>query len=151
MKRQILTGAIHIHTTDSDGTRSHEEVVELARQAGLSEEEATILRMAAPMHDVGKVGIPDAILNKPGKLDPHEYDLIKTHTSIGWEILRKSKRRLMRSAAIVCTVPDERKAEAVRNTVEGPVTPEVPASIMQRHADCTLCLDPAAASLLSQS
>jgi len=73
----------------------------LARQAGLSEEEATILRMAAPMHDVGKVGIPDAVLNKPGPLDADEYDLIKTHTSIGWEILRKSKRRLMRSAAIV--------------------------------------------------
>jgi glucosamine-6-phosphate deaminase len=59
-----------------------------------------------------------------------------------------SVRQILASRAIVCTVPDQRKAEAVRNTVEGPVTPNVPASALQRHANCTLFLDQAAASLL---
>jgi glucosamine-6-phosphate deaminase len=59
-----------------------------------------------------------------------------------------SVMQIMRSQAIVCTVPDQRKAEAVRNSVKGPVTPEVPASILQRHPDTTLFLDRAAASLL---
>ena len=59
-----------------------------------------------------------------------------------------SVRQIMRSKAIVCTVPDERKAKAVRDSVEGPVTPDVPASILQRHEDLTLYIDQAAASLL---
>ena len=73
----------------------------LALRCGLSEEEATVLRVAAPMHDVGKVGIPDAILNKPGSLSAEEYETIKTHTTIGWEILGKSDRRIIKSAALV--------------------------------------------------
>ena len=73
----------------------------LAQRAGLSEEESTVLRVAAPMHDVGKVGIPDAVLNKPGKLTKQEYEIIKTHTTIGGEILGKSERRIIKSAAVV--------------------------------------------------
>ena len=56
--------------------------------------------------------------------------------------------RIMAARTIICSVPDERKAAAVRGAVEGPVTPDVPASILQRHADCRLHLDHAAASLL---
>ena len=59
-----------------------------------------------------------------------------------------SVRQILRSRAIVCSVPDERKAAAVRAAVEGPVTPGVPASILRLHGDCTLVLDRAAASLL---
>ncbi len=73
----------------------------LAQKAGLSEEDATVLRVAAPMHDVGKVGIPDAILNKPGKLTGQEYETIKAHTTIGGEILGKSTRRIIMAAAVV--------------------------------------------------
>ncbi|MGE4299698.1 MAG: HD domain-containing phosphohydrolase [Desulfovibrionaceae bacterium] len=73
----------------------------LARGAGMGHTEADILRLAAPMHDVGKIGIPDAILNKPGKLTPEEYEVIKTHTQIGYEILRHSSRPIMRTAATV--------------------------------------------------
>ncbi|MEA2736576.1 MAG: glucosamine-6-phosphate deaminase [Humisphaera sp.] len=62
-----------------------------------------------------------------------------------------SPRQIMKSAAIVCTVPDERKANAVRNSLEGEITPDVPASILQRHKSCTLFLDRASASLLSRS
>lgn len=60
-----------------------------------------------------------------------------------------SVRQILKSAAIICTVPDERKAEAVRQAVEGPVTLAVPASILQSHPDCRLFLDQPAASLLS--
>ena len=60
-----------------------------------------------------------------------------------------SVRQIMASRAIVCTVPDARKAEAVRKTIEGPVTPDAPASILQEHAAAALYLDPASASHLA--
>jgi len=59
--------------------------------------------------------------------------------------------RILASRRIVCSVPDERKAEAVRNSVEGAVAPAVPASILQRHPACSLHLDRAAASLLGRT
>jgi glucosamine-6-phosphate deaminase len=62
-----------------------------------------------------------------------------------------SARQVMRSRTIICTVPDRRKAQAVRAAVEDPVTPTVPASILQRHPDATLYLDADAASLLKQA
>jgi glucosamine-6-phosphate deaminase len=62
-----------------------------------------------------------------------------------------SPRQIMKAAAIICTVPDARKAQAVRNSLEGEITPDVPASILQRHKNCTLFLDRASASLLSRS
>ena len=62
-----------------------------------------------------------------------------------------SIRRIMAARTIICSVPDERKAVAVRDTVEGPVSPTVPASILQRHADCRLHLDRAAASRLGSA
>jgi glucosamine-6-phosphate deaminase len=59
-----------------------------------------------------------------------------------------SIRQIMKSAAIVCAVPDQRKAAAVQAVVEGPVTPLVPASILQCHGEATIYLDPSSASLL---
>tara|TARA_B100001013_G_C24543163_1_gene415479 strand:+ start:725 stop:910 length:186 start_codon:yes stop_codon:yes gene_type:complete len=56
--------------------------------------------------------------------------------------------QIMKSKRIVCTVPDQRKAEAVKNTIEGEVTSSVPASILQQHLNCRVFLDKAAASLL---
>ena len=55
----------------------------------------------------------------------------------------------MKSKAIICTVPDERKAEAVRNCLYGEITPMHPASILQKHPDCTVYLDAGSASLLT--
>jgi len=63
---------------------------ELAVLARLSGQECDILRHAAPLHDVGKIGIPDRVLLKPGKLDADEFELMKTHTVIGSEILSES-------------------------------------------------------------
>lgn len=73
----------------------------LALALGLSPEEAEHLKMASPMHDIGKIAIPDSILNKPGKLTEQEFELMKTHTVIGHHMLGGSKRELLRSAALI--------------------------------------------------
>jgi glucosamine-6-phosphate deaminase len=62
-----------------------------------------------------------------------------------------SIQQIMKSKAIICTVPDQRKAMAVRDTLEGPVTPDVPASILQKHAQVSFFLDQEAAALLSEA
>ncbi|MET0209369.1 MAG: response regulator, partial [Burkholderiaceae bacterium] len=59
----------------------------LARAAGMSERDAEDLLHAAPMHDIGKIGIPDAILRKNGKLEPHEWDVMRSHVEIGVRII----------------------------------------------------------------
>jgi len=74
-----------------------------------------------------------------------------TFDDVPKQAISMSVRQIMKSRAIICTVPDERKAEAVRNSVECQVAPQVPASILQRHERCTLYLDKPAASLLSKA
>lgn len=59
-----------------------------------------------------------------------------------------SVREILRAGAVLCTCPDRRKAEAVRNTLDGPITPDVPASILRIHPDCRFFLDTESASLL---
>ena len=71
-----------------------------------------------------------------------------TFDDVPKQAISMSVRQIMKSGAIICTVPDTRKAEAVRNAVEGEVTPKVPASILQRHKQCTLFVDPPAAAAL---
>ena len=73
----------------------------LACKAGLSEQQASLLRMASPMHDLGKVGVADSILLKPGNLSKEEFEIIKAHTSIGHGILSKSTREIGKTAALV--------------------------------------------------
>jgi len=76
------------------------EVAEfLARAAGLSRVESENYRFAAPLHDIGKIGIPDAILNKPGQHTPEESAIMKTHAAIGHRMLSDAKRPLLRLAA----------------------------------------------------
>lgn len=73
----------------------------LGLYSGLSEDEAERLRIASPMHDIGKVSIPDAILNKPGKLTESEFEIMKQHASAGYDILKYSSRPILKTAAIV--------------------------------------------------
>ncbi len=68
---------------------------------GLGDDEIETLRLASPMHDVGKIGVPDAILNKPGALTDEEYRVITSHTTIGHDILKSSRRGVMQAAAII--------------------------------------------------
>nr|WP_321267946.1 PAS domain S-box protein [uncultured Sulfurimonas sp.] len=80
----------------------------LAKLAGLSEEEASLLKQASPMHDIGKVGIPDNILNKPGKLTSEEFDIMKTHSEIGYEMLKHSNRKILKASSIVAYTHHEK-------------------------------------------
>lgn len=68
---------------------------------GLSEEESELFRQASPMHDIGKVGIPDSILKKPGRLNDEEILVMKTHAEIGYKMLNVSSRPLLKAASIV--------------------------------------------------
>lgn len=80
----------------------------LALYYGLSEDEARRIRLAAPMHDLGKVGIPDAVLNKPGRFTDEEYEIMKSHAIKGEQTLRKSKRELLVFAATLAGSHHER-------------------------------------------
>lgn len=73
----------------------------IAARLGLSSAEQELILEASPMHDVGKVGIPDAILLKPGRLDEDEFRIMKRHAEIGHEILRDSPAPLLQAAAII--------------------------------------------------
>ena len=80
----------------------------LATLYGLDEKECDILFTASPMHDIGKVGIPDSILNKPGKLDENEWKIMRKHCVIGYNILKNSKREILKAAAIVAMTHHEK-------------------------------------------
>ena len=73
----------------------------LGLAAGMSREEAERLRRASVMHDVGKIGVPDSVLRKPGKLDPDEWEIMKTHTTIGARILSGSASPLLQMAETI--------------------------------------------------
>jgi putative two-component system response regulator len=73
----------------------------LATTLGLPEREVQLILNASPMHDVGKIGIPDAILLKPGKLDPVEWEIMKEHSKIGAKILEQSTAELLQVGAII--------------------------------------------------
>lgn len=79
----------------------------LARAAGLNDSEAEALRYAAPLHDIGKIGIPDAILNKPGNHTSDETIIMKTHASIGHQMLSQSKRGIFVKAAEIAMTHHE--------------------------------------------
>jgi HD-GYP domain-containing protein (c-di-GMP phosphodiesterase class II) len=74
--------------TGVHSTRLAEWGMRIGQELGLSEEELQNLEVAALLHDIGKVGIPDAILRKPAKLDADEYALMKKHPEYGWAVLR---------------------------------------------------------------
>ncbi|MDD5158148.1 HD domain-containing phosphohydrolase [Sulfurimonas sp.] len=73
----------------------------LALYYGLSGEESEMLKQASPMHDIGKVAIPDAVLNKPGRFDEDERRIMDTHAALGYDMLKHSNRPLLLMAATV--------------------------------------------------
>jgi putative two-component system response regulator len=96
-----------------DNTGQHTERVGqmaalLARQMGLPDPHVSLIRRAAPLHDVGKIGIPDSILLKLGKLTLEEFELVKTHTTIGARILSGSRFGVLRLAEEIALNHHER-------------------------------------------
>jgi len=73
----------------------------LAKYYGLTDQEIKYLTTASPMHDIGKVGIPDDILNKPGALTANEWEIMKRHAEIGYELFKDSQKPLLKTAAII--------------------------------------------------
>jgi response regulator RpfG family c-di-GMP phosphodiesterase len=71
----------------------------LGRLAGLDEQQVLLLEAASPLHDIGKVSIPDHILHKPGKLDPQEWELMKTHAALGYTLLSHPNLAVMQAGA----------------------------------------------------
>jgi HD-GYP domain-containing protein (c-di-GMP phosphodiesterase class II) len=80
----------------------------LARAAGMSRDQCDMLLHAAPMHDVGKIGIPDRILLKPGKLAPTEWEVMQSHTTIGARVLEGSESPVVRMAETIALMHHER-------------------------------------------
>lgn len=80
----------------------------LARQIGMSEERVALIRRAAPLHDVGKIGIPDAILLKPAKLTSEEFATMKTHAAIGAALLKDGQSPLVQVAEIIALTHHEK-------------------------------------------
>ena len=73
----------------------------LAQLAGLPDEEVFLLKSAAPLHDIGKIGIPDNVLLKPGKLTPEEFSIMQEHAEIGYRLLANSTKPIREIAALV--------------------------------------------------
>ena len=73
----------------------------IAEALGLPETECQMIEMAAPMHDIGKIGVSDMILLKPGKHTKEEFEVMKRHTVIGYEILKDSPSEFLQLGAII--------------------------------------------------
>jgi two-component system response regulator RpfG len=73
----------------------------IAEQLGFSKDDADVIEMAAPMHDIGKIGIRDDILLKPGKLTHEEFEIMKRHTIIGYDILKDSPSKFLQMGGII--------------------------------------------------
>jgi len=80
----------------------------LAQKYGIDENEAEIIKLASPLHDIGKIAIPDAILNKPGKLDAEEWEVMKSHAAIGYDMLKRSKRQILQASATIANEHHEK-------------------------------------------
>jgi len=112
-QKEIFITLGEVVETRSNETGNHvKRVAEysylLGIKYGLEEKEVDILKQASPMHDIGKVGINDIILNKPGPLTAEEFEIMKRHTIIGYEIFKNSERRILKAAAIIALQHHER-------------------------------------------
>ena len=105
----LLAGAAE---TRSQETAAHvrrvgELAAFLAKRMGMDEEYCERLRHASPLHDIGKIGIPDAILNKPGMHEPAESEVMRRHTELGHQMLSHSRRGILRLAAEIALTHHE--------------------------------------------
>jgi two-component system response regulator RpfG len=80
----------------------------IAEQLGFSSDNADVIEMAAPMHDIGKIGIRDDILLKPGRLSPEEFEIMKRHTIIGYDILKDSPSKFLQMGSVIALCHHEK-------------------------------------------
>ncbi|MCT7910198.1 PAS domain S-box protein [Arcobacter lacus] len=113
IQKEIIFTMGSIAESRSKETSEHIERVAkytelIALELGLEPKEAKMLKLASPMHDIGKIAIPDYILNKPAKLTHEEFEIVKTHTIKGYEMLNLSERPLLKTAAIIALTHHEK-------------------------------------------
>ncbi|MBF0182992.1 MAG: DUF3369 domain-containing protein [Magnetococcales bacterium] len=97
----------HVHQSEYHLRRVAASARLLANLAGLSEEEAELLELAAPLHDLGKIAVPDTILTKPGRLSPEEWSIMQAHTHVGARLLQNNKQRVLQAGAIIAGMHHE--------------------------------------------
>jgi putative two-component system response regulator len=98
----------------------------LGQAAGMDEESANLLLNASPMHDIGKIGIPDHILLKPGRFEPEEWEIMKTHAQIGADILAEDDSDLLRMAREIALTHHEKwDGSGYPNGLQGEAIPLV--------------------------
>lgn len=107
LNRLALAAEFRDDDTGKHTQRVGEASARLALELGLSESEASRISLAAPLHDIGKIGIADAILLKPGKLEPEEFEIVKGHTTIGERLLGKSPYDVLNYAAVIAATHHE--------------------------------------------
>jgi len=103
-QRELMHNLGNVIENRSEETASHVQRITvlslfLAGLADLTRDLRVQLELCAPMHDIGKVGIPDSILHKSGALTPEEYEVMKTHTTLGYSIFRTSANPMIQAAA----------------------------------------------------
>ncbi|PHR30529.1 MAG: hypothetical protein COA36_00545 [Desulfotalea sp.] len=104
MLHKLLTASeFRDNETGDHIKRMSQYAVSIGQKMGLNQSELKILKLASPIHDIGKVGIPDAILLKPGKLTPEEFAIMKDHTDIGAKILTGTHKLIQASRNIAWT------------------------------------------------
>ena len=102
--RETMVAIGEIEEVRSNDVKNHTKRVAtlsgiIAKDYGLSEEEIKLIELTSPLHDIGKIGIEDAILLKPDKLSADEYEVMKEHATLGHNILKHSKRLVLQTAA----------------------------------------------------
>lgn len=112
-QREIIFTLSEIAEQRSNETGQHVKRVAsysrlLAKAYGLSHDEADTIYSASPMHDIGKIAIPDAVLKKPGRLDDEELAIMKQHATIGYNVLKSSKRKILKMSAIIANEHHEK-------------------------------------------
>ncbi len=106
--RLALAGEFHDFETGNHLLRMSRYARQIAEAIGIDSEHAEMIELAAPMHDIGKIGIPDRILKKPGRLTLEEFAVIKTHPSIGHQILKGSTSPVIQLGATIALSHQER-------------------------------------------
>ena len=112
-QREIIFTISEIAEQRSNETGQHVKRVALyskllAKAYGLSALEINNIYIAAPMHDIGKMAIPDYVLKKPGKLDSDEMEIMRTHASVGYDMLKSSKRNILKMSATIANEHHEK-------------------------------------------
>jgi putative two-component system response regulator len=108
LDRLALAGEYRDDDTQEHAWRIGRTSALLAIELGLPEREVDLIRRAAPLHDIGKIGIPDSILLKPSRLTDDEFETIKTHTTIGAQILSGSTSPVLTLAESIALTHHER-------------------------------------------